>query len=642
MKYKLSICMMVKNEELHLKRCLDSIEDVVKRDDVELIIVDTGSIDDTRAIAEQYTNKVYFKEWFDDFSGMRNVTLSYATGEWIFIIDADETVENIEVFNDFLDNKINESIKTYFVREKNYVNIKNLDAYSMIITPRFFYNDGSFKYEGTVHNQPIYKQPVAYLDIILGHYGYIVLDKKIMDEKFNRTTQLLIKELKKKPDDMYYLFQLATSYNMHGDTEDSYEISKKAYELLMKCTKKQQIEGFAIFSVHLSNCLVLKKYNEVLDVSEKSIKLREDYIDGYFYLLFSYEKLGNLDIAKKYAEKFIDLVERFDTLPISKDDSIAIYRTDRATVNKIKIFLVKYYINRNEHGNALKYLNENKIDSKNINVFIDIYIETNQYNKLKDLYYKIEDLDLKLILFEKIEEKIDNYKPNKKKQIRSLFTDINEDYSQFCRFSVDININEEDKLIIANKIFANMKKNTTNLYYAEVMSFICENMTLNLSFFNKFNRSNTFYYLNYFYNNKYSEVYLKVFDWIKNIDANQPSFKNEVALKNLLEGFILRMASEYKNTGIETAISSNVFVFDKYIQVGLSVINKLYITKGMSLKYEYIADAESKFLILMNLYYENLNNANTTAALKYYKLAAEAYPELADFLATFLKKEFIN
>ena len=639
MEYKLSICMMVKNEELHLERCLNSIKSIVARDDVELIIVDTGSKDRTVDIAKGYTDRVYYKEWFNDFSEMRNITISYAKGEWIFIIDADETVENVDKFIDFLNSK--KIYDTYFVSEKNYTNIKNLDSYSLIKTPRFFKNDGKFRYDGVVHNQPQYRLPAGYLDIVLGHYGYIVSDKKIMDEKFNRTTSLLKNELKKKPNDIYYLFQLATSYNMHGDIDDSYKISKKALELLLK-HKNQQISGFSILSIHLPNCLVLEKYNEAIETANLALNLRPDYVDGYFYLLFSYEKLGNLDIAKKYAEKFIDLVERFDTLPISKDDSIAIYRTDRATVNKIKIFLVKYYINRNEHGNALKYLNENKIDSKNINVFIDIYIETNQYNKLKDLYYKIEDLDLKLILFEKIEEKIDNYKPNKKKQIRSLFTDINEDYSQFCRFSVDININEEDKLIIANKIFANMKKNITNLYYAEVMSFICENMTLNLSFFNKFNRSTTFYYLNYFYNNKYSEVYLKVFDWIKNIDANQPSFKNEVALKNLLEGFILRMASEYKNTGIETAISSNVFVFDKYIQVGLSVINKLYITKGMSLKYEYIADAESKFLILMNLYYENLNNANTTAALKYYKLAAEAYPELADFLATFLKKEFIN
>ena len=639
MEYKLSICMMVKNEELHLERCLNSIKSIVARDDVELIIVDTGSKDRTVDIAKGYTDRVYYKEWFNDFSEMRNITISYAKGEWIFIIDADETVENVDKFIDFLNSK--KIYDTYFVSEKNYTNIKNLDSYSLIKTPRFFKNDGKFRYDGVVHNQPQYRLPAGYLDIVLGHYGYIVSDKKIMDEKFNRTTSLLKNELKKKPNDIYYLFQLATSYNMHGDIDDSYKISKKALELLLK-HKNQQISGFSILSIHLPNCLVLEKYNEAIETANLALNLRPDYVDGYFYLLFSYEKLGNLDIAKKYSEKFIELVERFNDLEISKDDSIAIYRTDKATVNKVKSFLVQYHINRNEHGNALKYLNENKIDSKNINVFIDIYIETNQYNKLKDLYYKIEDLDLKLILFEKIEEKIDNYKPNKKKQIRSLFTDINEDYSQFCRFSVDININEEDKLIIANKIFANMKKNITNLYYAEVMSFICENMTLNLSFFNKFNRSTTFYYLNYFYNNKYSEVYLKVFDWIKNIDANQPSFKNEVALKNLLEGFILRMASEYKNTGIETAISSNVFVFDKYIQVGLSVINKLYITKGMSLKYEYIADAESKFLILMNLYYENLNNANTTAALKYYKLAAEAYPELADFLATFLKKEFIN
>ena len=279
MKYKLSICMMVKNEELHLKRCLDSIEEVIKRDDVELIIVDTGSIDDTVAIAKQYTNKVYFKEWFDDFSGMRNVTISYAKGEWILILDADETIENINELILFLDKEILNNINTYFIKAKNYNSLNNLDSYSLIVTPRFFRNDGDFHYDGTVHNQAIYKKPFDYLNIIIGHYGYITSDKKIMNEKFNRTTRLLLKELEKKPNDLYYLYQLATSYNMHGDIRESYEISKKAYDILCNSSIKEQGKGLVIFSVHLSNSLVLGNYDEVIEISKKSIELRNDYID---------------------------------------------------------------------------------------------------------------------------------------------------------------------------------------------------------------------------------------------------------------------------------------------------------------------------------------------------------------------------
>lgn len=638
--YKLSICMMVKNEELHLERCLNSIKSIIDRSDVELIIVDTGSNDKTAEIAKRYTDKVYFKKWFNNFSEMRNITISYAKGSWIFIIDADETVENIDEFNNFLDNYMNESIKTYFVKEKNYTNIKNLDAYSMIITPRFFINDGSFKYQGSVHNQPVYKKPVEYLDIILGHYGYVISDKKIMDEKFDRTTKLLINELKEKPEDMYYLFQLATSYNMHGDIDDSYQISKKAYDLLMRWGKKQQIEGFSIFSVHLSNCLVLKKYNEVLMVSQNSIKIREDYVDGYFYLLFAYEKLGNLDNAKKCAELFLELVKKFDTLPISKDDSIAIYRTDKSTVNKIKLFLVRYYINRNNYEEALRYLDIDFVDSTNINLFVEAYIETDNYYKLRKLYQKIDDLDLRFLLFENIEEKIIKLVDDSKINIRKLFTDIAEDYAEFCKFSTDKNLSEEIKLRISSNFLKIMRKDKPSNYYAEMLSFVCENSTLSLALFNKFNRLNIFYYMNYFYENKYKEIYLRIYNWVKDIDLNQSLLKNEITIKNLLEGCILRAVSEYKNTGIDNGIKDNIIMFEKYIQVGISVINQIYNIKGMSLKHEFVNDYEAKFLILMNLYYENLYNSNTKSALKYYKLAVETYPEMADFMGQLLTNEF--
>ena len=64
----ISLCMIVKNEEKILRRCLDSIKGLMD----EIIIVDTGSTDNTRKIAEQYTEKVYDFEWIHDFSAARN------------------------------------------------------------------------------------------------------------------------------------------------------------------------------------------------------------------------------------------------------------------------------------------------------------------------------------------------------------------------------------------------------------------------------------------------------------------------------------------------------------------------------------------------------------------------------------------
>ena len=82
----ISLCMIVKNEEKILARCLDSIKAMVD----EIIIVDTGSTDNTKAIASQYTDKVYDFKWVDDFSKARNFAYSKATMDYQMWMDADD------------------------------------------------------------------------------------------------------------------------------------------------------------------------------------------------------------------------------------------------------------------------------------------------------------------------------------------------------------------------------------------------------------------------------------------------------------------------------------------------------------------------------------------------------------------------
>jgi tetratricopeptide (TPR) repeat protein len=84
----LSFCIIVKNEEIALPQCLDSVRQVVD----EMIVVDTGSTDRTREIAASYGAKVYEFEWCNDFAAARNVSLSHAQGDWVLVLDADETL----------------------------------------------------------------------------------------------------------------------------------------------------------------------------------------------------------------------------------------------------------------------------------------------------------------------------------------------------------------------------------------------------------------------------------------------------------------------------------------------------------------------------------------------------------------------
>lgn len=86
---EISLCMIVKNEEKVLARCLDSIADLMD----EIIIVDTGSTDATKEIAARYTDNIYDFEWIQDFSAARNFAFSKATKEYIYSADADEVLD---------------------------------------------------------------------------------------------------------------------------------------------------------------------------------------------------------------------------------------------------------------------------------------------------------------------------------------------------------------------------------------------------------------------------------------------------------------------------------------------------------------------------------------------------------------------
>lgn len=96
---EISLCMIIKNEEETIGRCLDSVKDLVD----EIIIVDTGSTDKSKEIVSKYTDKIYDFEWVDDFAKARNFSFSKATKDYIMWLDADDVIleEDREKFKKF-------------------------------------------------------------------------------------------------------------------------------------------------------------------------------------------------------------------------------------------------------------------------------------------------------------------------------------------------------------------------------------------------------------------------------------------------------------------------------------------------------------------------------------------------------------
>lgn len=153
-----SLCMIVKNEEKVLKRCLDSIADLMD----EIIIVDTGSTDATRQIAAQYTDKLYDFTWTGDFSEARNFAFSKAGMDYIYSADADEVLDeqNRQAFLQLKETLLPEidMVQMYYTNQLAHGTIYNYDKE---LRPKLYKRVRSFRWQGAIHEQ-VGLEPVIY------------------------------------------------------------------------------------------------------------------------------------------------------------------------------------------------------------------------------------------------------------------------------------------------------------------------------------------------------------------------------------------------------------------------------------------------------------------------------------------------
>ncbi len=154
----ISICMIVKNEEKHLARCLDSLAGLWD----ELIIVDTGSTDRTKDIAASYTDHIYDYQWICDFAHARNFAFSLAHCDYIYAPDADEVLDSINRKKFFqlkqaLLPEI-EIVQMIYVNQHSYQTTENFER---DYRPKLFKRLRTFQWTDPVH-ETIRLEPVVY------------------------------------------------------------------------------------------------------------------------------------------------------------------------------------------------------------------------------------------------------------------------------------------------------------------------------------------------------------------------------------------------------------------------------------------------------------------------------------------------
>lgn len=163
----ISLCMIVRDEEAVLGRCLDSIKDTVD----EIIIVDTGSKDGTKGIAAGYTDKIYDFKWVDDFSAARNEAFSKAEMDYCMWLDADDVVaeeerKKLRVWKERADGTADAVMMKYAA---------GFDEAGKVTfcyeRERLLKRDRGFQWEGRIHEAVAVSGRVERLDICIEHHS---------------------------------------------------------------------------------------------------------------------------------------------------------------------------------------------------------------------------------------------------------------------------------------------------------------------------------------------------------------------------------------------------------------------------------------------------------------------------------------
>ncbi|KRW90851.1 hypothetical protein SD51_12290 [Alicyclobacillus tengchongensis] len=228
----LSACLITKDEELTLPRCLESLKGVAD----EIIVVDTGSQDKTVEIARAHGAKVYFHEWDGDFATARNAALERASGEYVLVIDADEFLDSADKRH--IRAKLLESrADGYFVGIVNYMGTSaRYQTSSPVQVLRVFKN--GYRYSGSIHEQvlPAVIESggrIETLNLRVHHLGYLH-EFVVYKGKPARNMELLQRELDKDPDSLFHISNMMAEYMRVQSYEEVVKLGKHGFEVFQK------------------------------------------------------------------------------------------------------------------------------------------------------------------------------------------------------------------------------------------------------------------------------------------------------------------------------------------------------------------------------------------------------------------------
>ncbi len=276
----ISVCIITKNEAVKLEKCLSCIS----RYPFEIVVVDTGSSDNTLEVIQRYTQNCYYFKWINDFSAARNYAISKASNDWILSLDSDEYITDLNLED------------LYSLMEENpsglgHLEIRSLDsnASSFVINrlARLFRRD-LYHFERPIHEQlvPIHNNITRknfMIPLHVEHDGYVGTPEQLAI-KAKRNLDLLLTCANDYPD-AYTYYQIGQSYSMMKNWEKACEY----FEIGLSFDLDPQADYVQFMIINYGYMLIrLNRLQDAVLFFEKLYDLYSDLADYVFLLGFIY------------------------------------------------------------------------------------------------------------------------------------------------------------------------------------------------------------------------------------------------------------------------------------------------------------------------------------------------------------------
>ncbi len=247
----ISLCMIVKNEEDTLARCLDSVKDAVD----EIVIIDTGSTDATREIAARYTPIVESFDWIDDFSAARNASFDRASGDFLMWLDADDVLPPQELAKLIaLKGRLTEAIGTVMMLYHVAFDSQGRPTMSYY-RERLVQRKLHPRWKGAIHEAIEAPGPIEYSDIAVHHKKLHVADP---DRNLRIFEGLIAKGKALVPREQYYYGRELCD---HGRFQEAADVLERFLA---------QDQGWV--ENKIGACLELARCHQMLDQPDKALE----------------------------------------------------------------------------------------------------------------------------------------------------------------------------------------------------------------------------------------------------------------------------------------------------------------------------------------------------------------------------------